>query len=225
VEHSIFIFCGTIHSYILCNVFSDFCGMSHNLWPDFPKSQTPLYWSSKECSPIMKVKFTPIVQMVLLQCLSKRSDPKSVRGILYSGKWQENKDFLLTLFEPEAPTIIDYLEPPATQFDDLILEDDLSSGIHIHKSIFEHFHKQFKNFLFKGTTPSILSHYNARIRCLQVELVEYDKEYMRGLFNTMVEQGNYNKKTYNKNKMDKVREKVREICVMVDLNEDSNEED
>jgi hypothetical protein len=48
---------------------------------------------------------------------------------------------------------------------------------------------------------------------------------MRGLFNTMVEQGNYNKKTYNKKKMDKVREKVREICAMVDLNEDSNEED
>jgi hypothetical protein len=173
----------------------------------------------------MKVKFTPIFQMFLLQCLSKRSDPKSVGGILYSGKWQENKNFFLTLFEPEAPAIIDYLQPPATQFDDLILEDDLSSGIHIHKSIFECFHKQFKNFLLKVTNPSILSHYNARIRCVQVDLVEYEKEYMRGLFNTMVEQGNYNKNTYNKKKMDKVREKVREICEMVDLNEDSNEEE
>jgi hypothetical protein len=48
---------------------------------------------------------------------------------------------------------------------------------------------------------------------------------MHGLFNTMVEEGNYNKNTCNKKKMDKVREKVREICAMVDLNEDSNEED
>jgi hypothetical protein len=48
---------------------------------------------------------------------------------------------------------------------------------------------------------------------------------MRGLFNTMVEEGNFNKKTYNKKKMDIVTEKVREICAMVDLNEDSNEED
>jgi hypothetical protein len=88
--------------------------MIQNLWPDFPKSQTPLYWNSKECSPIMKVKFTWIVQMVLLQCLSKRSYPKSVGGILYSGKWQDNKDFLLTLFEPEAPAIIDYIKPTAT---------------------------------------------------------------------------------------------------------------
>jgi hypothetical protein len=71
--------------------------------------------------------------MVHLQCLSKRSDPNYVGGILYYGKWQENKDFLLTLFEPEAPAIIDYLEPPATRFDDLLLEDDLSSVIHIHK--------------------------------------------------------------------------------------------
>jgi hypothetical protein len=125
---------------------------------------------------------------------------------------------LLTLSEPEAPAIINFLEPPTTQFDDLILKDDLSSGIHIHKSIFEHFHKQFKKILLKETNPSILSHYNARICCVQVELVEYEKEYLRGLFNTMVEQGNYNKKTYNKNKMDKVREKVREICAMVDLN-------
>jgi hypothetical protein len=151
-----YIFCGTIHSYILWNVFSDFCGMSQNLWPDFPKSQTPLYWSSKECSSIMRVKFNLLVQMVLLQCLSKRSYPKFVGGILYSIQWQENKDFLLTLFEPEAPAIIDYLEPPATLFDDLLLKDDLSSTIHIHKSIFEHFHKQFKNFILKGTNPSIL---------------------------------------------------------------------
>jgi hypothetical protein len=190
VEHSIFIFCGTIHSYILWNVFSDFGGMSKNLWPDFPKSQTPLYWSSKECSSIMRVEFSLLVQMVLLQYLSKRSDPKSVGGILYSGKWQDNKDFLLTLFEPGAPAIIDHLEPPAKQFDDLLLEDDLLSLIHIHKSIFEHFDKQFKNFLLKGTTPSILSHYNAQISCVQVELVEYEKEFMSGLFNTMVEEGN-----------------------------------
>jgi hypothetical protein len=107
----------------------------------------------------------------------------------------------------------------------LLLEDDLSSGIHIHKSIFENFHKQFKNSLLKGTNPYILSHYNARIRCVQVELVEYEKEFMRGLLNAMVEERNYNKKTYNKKKMDKVREKVRKICAMVDLNEDSNEED
>jgi hypothetical protein len=59
--------------------------------------------------------------------------------------------------------------------DDLILEDDLSLGIHIHKSIFEHFHKQFKNFILKGTNNSILSHYNARIGCVQVELVEFEK--------------------------------------------------
>jgi hypothetical protein len=74
----------------------------------------------------MRVKFSPLVQMVLLQCLSKRSDPKSVGGILYSGKWQENKDFLLALFEPEEPVIIDHIEPPATRFDDFLLEDDLS---------------------------------------------------------------------------------------------------
>jgi hypothetical protein len=86
VEHSIFVFCGAIHSYILWNVFSDFFGMSQNLWLDFSKSQNPLYWSSKEYSSIMRVKVTPLVQMVLLQCLSKRSDPKSVGGILYSGK-------------------------------------------------------------------------------------------------------------------------------------------
>jgi hypothetical protein len=86
VEHSIFIFCGTIHSYILWNVFSDFCGMRQNFWPGFPKCQTPLYWSSKECSSIIRVKFSPLVQMVLLQRLSKRSDPKSVGGILYYGK-------------------------------------------------------------------------------------------------------------------------------------------
>jgi hypothetical protein len=48
---------------------------------------------------------------------------------------------------------------------------------------------------------------------------------MCGMFNTTGEEENYNKKTYNKKKMDKVREKVREICAMVDLNEDSNEED
>jgi hypothetical protein len=48
---------------------------------------------------------------------------------------------------------------------------------------------------------------------------------MRGLFDTMVEEGDFNKKTYNKKKMDKVREKVCEICAMVDLNEDSNKED
>jgi hypothetical protein len=107
----------------------------------------------------------------------------------------------------------------------LLLEDDLSSNNHIHKSIFEHFHNQFKNFLLKGTNPSILSHYNAQICCVRVELVDYEKEFTHGLFNTMVEEGNYNKKTYNNNKMDKVREKVREICAMVDLNEDSNEED
>jgi hypothetical protein len=140
--------------------------------------------------------------MVLLQCLSKRSDPKSVGGILYSGKWKENKDFLLTLFEPGEPAITDRLEPPAMRFDDFLLKDDLSSIIHIHKSVFEHFDKQLKNFLLKGTNPSILSHYNARISFVQGELVEYEKK-----------------------KMDKVREKVREICVMVDLNEDSNEED
>jgi hypothetical protein len=162
---------------------------------------------------------------VLLQCLSKCSDPKYVGGILYYGKRQDNKDLLLTLLQPEAPAIMDYLEPPATRFDDLILEEKLSSDIHIHKSIFEHCHKQFKKILLKGTNPSILSHYNARIHCVQVELVEYEKAYMRGIFNTMVEQGNYNKKTYNKKKMDKVREKVHEICAMVDLNEDSNEED
>jgi hypothetical protein len=156
--------------------------------------------------------------------LSKRSDPKSFGGILYAAKWQENKIFLLALFEPVAPAILDYLEPPATQFDDLLLEDDLSLGIHIHKSIFEHFHKQFKNFLLKGTYHSILSNYNARIHCVQVKRVEYKKELMRGMFNSMVEEGNYNKKTYNKKKMDKVTEKVREICAMVDLNEDSNEE-
>jgi hypothetical protein len=68
-------------------------------------------------------------------------------------------------------------------------------------------------------------HYNDRISYAQVELVEYEKEFMRGLFNTMVEEGNYNKKTYNKKKMDTMREKVREICAMVDLNENSNEED
>jgi hypothetical protein len=113
--------------------------------------------------------------MVILQCLSKRSDPKYVDGILYSGKWQDNKEFFLTLFDPGAPAIIDHLEPPATQFDDLLLEDDLSSIIHIHKSVFEQFGKQFKNFLSKGTNPSILSHYNARISYLQVELVEYEK--------------------------------------------------
>jgi hypothetical protein len=133
--------------------------------------------------------------------------------------------FLLTLFEPEAPAIIDYLEPPATHFDDLLLEDDLSSGIHIHKYIFEHFYKQFIHFILKGTNHFILSNYNARIRCVQIELVEYEKEFMGGMFNTMVKEGNYNKKTYNKKKMDKVREKVRKICAMVDLNEDSNEED
>jgi hypothetical protein len=48
---------------------------------------------------------------------------------------------------------------------------------------------------------------------------------MHGMFNTMFEEGNYNNKTYNKKKMGKVREKVREICAMVDLNEDSKEED
>jgi thiamine kinase-like enzyme len=107
----------------------------------------------------------------------------------------------------------------------LLLEDDLSSLIHIHKSIFDHFHKQLKNFLLKGTNPFILSHYDAQIICVQVELIEYEKEFMRGMFNTMVEEGNYNKKTYNKKKMDKAREKVRTFCAMVDLNEDSNEED
>jgi hypothetical protein len=144
-----------------------------------------------------------LVQIVLLQCLSKLSDPKSVGGILYSGKWLENKDFLLTLFNPGAPAIIDHLELPAILFDDLLLEDDLSSIINIHKSVFEHFDKQFKNFLSKGTTPSILLHYNARISYVQVELVEYEKEFMRGMFNTMVEERNYNKKTYNKKKMER----------------------
>jgi hypothetical protein len=42
---------------------------------------------------------------------------------------------------------------------------------------------------------------------------------------TMCALTNYNKKTYNNKKMDKVREKVPEICAMVDLNKDSNEED
>jgi hypothetical protein len=163
--------------------------------------------------------------MVLLQCLSKCSDPKSVGGILYSGKWQENQDFLLTLFEPGASAIIDRLEPPVTQFDDLLLEDDLSSIIHIHKSVFEHFDNQFKNFLSKGTNPSILSYYNAWISSVWVELLEYEKELMRGMFNTMIEAENYNKKTYDNEKMDIVREKVCEICAMVDLNEDSNEEE
>jgi hypothetical protein len=107
----------------------------------------------------------------------------------------------------------------------LLLEDDLSSIIHIHKSVSEHFDKQFRKILSKGTNPSILSHYNARISSLQVELVHYEKELMCGLFNTMVEERNYNKKTYNKKKMDTVREKVREICAMVNLNEDSDEED
>jgi NAD-specific glutamate dehydrogenase len=100
-----------------------------------------------------------------------------------------------------------------------------SSIIHIHKSVFEQFDKQLKNCLLKGTNPSIMSHYNARISCVQVELVDYEKEFMHGLFNTMVEEGNYNKKTYNKKKIDTLREKVREICAMVVLNEDSNEED
>jgi predicted transcriptional regulator YdeE len=143
----------------------------------------------------------------------------------YYGKWQENKDFLITLFEPGSPAIIDHLKPPATRFDDLLLEDDCSSIIHIHKSVFEHFDKQFKNFLSKGIHPSILSHYNAQISYVHVALVEYEKEFMRGMSNTMVEEGNFNKKTYNKKKMDTVREKVREICAMVDLNENSNEED
>jgi hypothetical protein len=124
------------------------------------------------------------------------------------------------LFELRAPAILDHLEPPATQFDDLLLKDDLSSIIHIHKSIFEQFDKQFKNFLSKGTNPSILSHYNARIISVQVEIVEYENECMRWLFNTIVEAGNYNKKTYSNKKMDIVREKVRKIYVMVDLNED-----
>jgi hypothetical protein len=117
VEHSVFIFCGTIHTYILWNMFSDFCGMIQNLWPDFPKSQTSLSWSSKECSPIMRVKFTLLVQMVRLQCLSKPSDPKYVGGILYYGKWKENKDFFVTLFTPGEPALIDHLELPATLFD------------------------------------------------------------------------------------------------------------
>jgi hypothetical protein len=106
--------------------------------------------------PIQMLKFHTAPAKIYTQiehavCFSKRSDPKSVEGILYYGNWQENKNFLLTLFEPEAPAVIHYLEPPATQFHGLLLEDDLSSGIHIHKSIFEHFHKQFKNFLLKGT--------------------------------------------------------------------------
>jgi hypothetical protein len=43
---------------------------------------------------------------------------------------------------------------------------------------------------------------------------------MRGMFSTMVEEGNYNRRTYNNKKIDTVREKVCEICAMVDLNED-----
>jgi hypothetical protein len=54
---------------------------------------------------------------------------------------------------------------------------------------------------------------------VKIDLVKYEREHMHGIFNKIIEEGNFNKNIYNKKKMDIVRQKVHDICVMVKLND------
>jgi hypothetical protein len=55
---------------------------------------------------------------------------------------------------------------------------------------------------------------------VQFDLVNYEREYMRGLFNKMIEEGTFNKKVYSKKKMDISRKKVHDIDAMTDLDKE-----
>jgi hypothetical protein len=130
VERSSFLFCGMIHNFFgrIHFYLESVAGIS--------KSQTPFFWSSKSCRSTMREKLTPFVKMVIIGCFSQYEDPKSLGGILFSGNCQENQDFLLTLFDPKARAILQYIEPPTTICDRLLQDDDLSSIITIPKCVF-----------------------------------------------------------------------------------------
>jgi hypothetical protein len=54
---------------------------------------------------------------------------------------------------------------------------------HHSKVSIEHLDTDFKDFLSKGTNPAILSHYKALIHAVEFDLVKYERECMRELFN------------------------------------------
>ena len=109
---------------------------------------------------MLQDEFTVSVQMVILRCFSKTDDPTSVGGILHSGSYQDNKEFLLSLFDPNQLAILGILEPPAFQFARLI-DDKISPPIALPDCVLRHFNKMFKRVLKRGSDPSLKSHLRA----------------------------------------------------------------
>jgi hypothetical protein len=216
-----FIICGTVHIIILWNnPLQCFVILPlrtcQSIWPVFVKHSTPLFWSPTKGSPVMREEFSTKIQMVLLQCLCDHDDPLSVGGILHGGKWQDNREFLLQLFDPEQRAIVPHLKAPASRFDSL-LETPLSPLLSIPDCVFHHFHHSIKTFMDLERDPFFTGHYTEAIRSVQLKLVQYECEHMRLLFAKMIDTGTYDKKKYTKKKMDVVRENVDFVMRMAKI--------
>jgi hypothetical protein len=92
----------------------------------------------------MKVSFIAAQRVTLLKCLQYQNDKDSPGYVLCTGDWVVKRTLILEYFNPDQPTMINWMKPLGYELQELLYWDEHLNGkkTNIHKLAYSFFHSR-----------------------------------------------------------------------------------